>query len=160
MELSTKLLNVHISLRACLLQVIEPLLRSMKLSKRVVEHLCQVEIQIVESLAWASDSPLWEEVRTNEGCLPPCKQVRSTTSIHGTSSSVPHWRLVTACIYTQHFLYKYTNDVIFVFCPGDDVITAWRAKYSIRYNQLHYCCSITCMLHFLPRVSSLFSSGS
>lgn len=41
-------------------------------------------------------------------------------------------------------------DVIFVVCPGDDVITAWRAKHSIRYNQLHYCCSMTRTLHFLP----------
>lgn len=112
MELSTKLLNVHISLQGHLWQVIEPLLRSdVSLPEHVFEHLCKVEIQIVENLAWASDSPLWEEVKTNEGRLPPCKQVRITTWTPDISSSVPHWLLVTfikhsiTCINTCGYTY-------------------------------------------------------
>lgn len=90
MEFSPTLLNVHISLRGRLRQVIEPLLRSeVDLPKRVSQHLHQVEIRIVESLAWASDSPLWDDMKANEGGLPSCKQVRSTMSTHGAGSSLP-----------------------------------------------------------------------
>lgn len=41
----------------------------------VVRHLIQVDKKVLESLAWTSDSPLWEEIRANEGHLPACEQV-------------------------------------------------------------------------------------
>ncbi|KAG8001383.1 Retinoblastoma-like protein 2 [Nibea albiflora] len=41
----------------------------------VVTHLAQVEDKVLESMAWTSDSPLWEEIRDNEGHLPTCQQV-------------------------------------------------------------------------------------
>lgn len=50
----------------------------MGLSEPGVVRLRQVEIQIVESVAWASDSPLWEDLKAIGGFLPACRQVRST----------------------------------------------------------------------------------
>ncbi|XP_011607992.2 retinoblastoma-like protein 2 [Takifugu rubripes] len=62
------------------LKVIEPVLRAdVKPSSQLLKRLCQFERQIVESLAWTSNSPLWEELQTNEGRLPPCQQVMPST---------------------------------------------------------------------------------
>ncbi|XP_055087925.1 retinoblastoma-like protein 2 [Periophthalmus magnuspinnatus] len=43
----------------------------------VTHHLLKVVEMTVERLAWTSDSPLWEEIRANEGKLPTCQQVMS-----------------------------------------------------------------------------------
>lgn len=57
-------------------KVIEPVLRvGVGLPPNVFSHFAQVEEKVLESLAWTSNSPLWEEVRANEGHLPTCQQV-------------------------------------------------------------------------------------
>ncbi|XP_073320617.1 retinoblastoma-like protein 2 [Pagrus major] len=57
-------------------RVIELVLRAEEgLPRDVVRHLAQVEEKVLESLAWTGDSPLWEELRANEGNLPTCQQV-------------------------------------------------------------------------------------
>ncbi|XP_019935270.2 retinoblastoma-like protein 2 isoform X1 [Paralichthys olivaceus] len=57
-------------------RVIELVLRAEAgLTHAVVRHLSQVEENILESLAWTSDSPLWEEIRSNRGHLLTCQQV-------------------------------------------------------------------------------------
>ncbi|XP_074466397.1 retinoblastoma-like protein 2 [Sebastes fasciatus] len=69
------------------LKVIEPVLRvavlrvAVGLPGTVVRHLAQVEEKILGSLAWTSDSPLWEEIRANEGHLPSCQQVMLPTQL-------------------------------------------------------------------------------
>lgn len=77
-----------ISLRICpafsfspvIRQVIELVLRAEEgLHRDVVRHLAQVEEKVLESLAWTGDSPLWEELRANEGPLPSCQQVGNKT---------------------------------------------------------------------------------
>ncbi|XP_038557640.1 retinoblastoma-like protein 2 isoform X2 [Micropterus salmoides] len=61
-------------------KVIEPVVRAEAgLPRTVVRHLAQVEEQVLESLAWTSDSPLWEEIRANEGHMPTCQQVTPPT---------------------------------------------------------------------------------
>ncbi|XP_041792890.1 retinoblastoma-like protein 2 isoform X2 [Chelmon rostratus] len=57
-------------------RVIELVLRAdVGLPHAVVRHLAQVEEKVLESLAWSSNSPLWEEIQANEGHLPTCQQV-------------------------------------------------------------------------------------
>lgn len=60
-------------------QVIEVLVRSEQgLFREVVKHLNQVEEQVLESLAWSSDSPLWESLRGAKEQVPACQQVQSS----------------------------------------------------------------------------------
>ncbi|XP_041647444.1 retinoblastoma-like protein 2 isoform X2 [Cheilinus undulatus] len=57
-------------------KVIEPVLRLREgLPCTLFRDLAKVEEKILESLAWTSDSPLWEDIRANEGQLPTCQQV-------------------------------------------------------------------------------------
>ncbi|KAF1393126.1 hypothetical protein PFLUV_G00035230 [Perca fluviatilis] len=64
------------------LKVIELVLRAeVGLPRAVVRHLAQVQEKVLESLAWTSDSPLWEDIRANEGHLPTCKQVMLPTQL-------------------------------------------------------------------------------
>lgn len=60
------------------MQVIEVLVRSEQgLFREVVKHLNQVEEQVLESLAWTSNSPLWETLRGAKDQVPACKQVQN-----------------------------------------------------------------------------------
>lgn len=60
-------------------QVIEVLVRSEQgLFREVVKHLNQVEEQVLENLAWTSDSPLWESLRGAKDQVPACQQVQNT----------------------------------------------------------------------------------
>lgn len=60
-------------------QVIEVLVRSEQgLFREVVKHLNQVEEQVLESLAWSSDSPLWESLQGVKEQVPACQQVLSS----------------------------------------------------------------------------------
>ena len=60
-------------------QVIEVLVRSEQgLFREVVKHLNQVEEQVLESLAWTSDSPLWDSLRASKDQVPACQQVQNT----------------------------------------------------------------------------------
>ncbi|XP_029354234.1 retinoblastoma-like protein 2 isoform X2 [Echeneis naucrates] len=51
------------------------LLSETRLPDAAFKHLRLVEEKVVESLAWTNSSPLWEEIRANEGHLPSCHQV-------------------------------------------------------------------------------------
>ncbi|XP_018522522.1 retinoblastoma-like protein 2 isoform X3 [Lates calcarifer] len=63
-------------------RVIELVLRAEAgLPNAVITHLAQVDEKVLESLAWTSDSPLWEEIRANEGHLPTCQQVMSPAQL-------------------------------------------------------------------------------
>ncbi|KAM9366298.1 retinoblastoma-like protein 2 [Symphorus nematophorus] len=63
-------------------RVIELVLRAEGgLPRAVVRHLAQVEENVLESLAWTSDSLLWEDIKANEGLLPTCQQVMPPTRL-------------------------------------------------------------------------------
>lgn len=52
-----------------------------------VRHLDQVEERVLESLAWARDSPMWGEIRANGGQLPTYRQVCSDTHKNASTGS-------------------------------------------------------------------------
>ncbi|XP_069384499.1 retinoblastoma-like protein 2 isoform X2 [Paralichthys olivaceus] len=57
-------------------KVIEVLVRSEQgLFREVVKHLNQVEEQVLESLVWSSDSPMWEILSGAKDQVPSCQQV-------------------------------------------------------------------------------------
>ncbi|KAK2842870.1 hypothetical protein Q5P01_013070 [Channa striata] len=57
-------------------KVIEVLVRSEQgLFREVVKHLNQVEERVLDSLAWTSDSPLWESLRGAKDHVPACQEV-------------------------------------------------------------------------------------
>lgn len=57
-------------------KVIEVLVRSEQgLFREVVKHLNQVEEQVLESLAWTSNSPLWESLCGAKDHVPACQEV-------------------------------------------------------------------------------------
>ncbi|XP_055011295.1 retinoblastoma-like protein 2 [Boleophthalmus pectinirostris] len=57
-------------------KVIEVLVRSeQSLFREVVKHLNQIEEQVLDSLAWTRDSPLWDSVKANKDQVPSCKEV-------------------------------------------------------------------------------------
>ncbi|CAJ1055794.1 retinoblastoma-like protein 2 isoform X1 [Xyrichtys novacula] len=75
-------------------KVIEVLVRAEQgLFREVVKHLNQVEEQVLESLAWTSDSPLWESLRAAKNQVPTCQQVMPPQYLEqndeGGSSSAP-----------------------------------------------------------------------
>ncbi|XP_029378181.1 retinoblastoma-like protein 2 isoform X2 [Echeneis naucrates] len=57
-------------------KVVEVLVRAEQgLFREVVKHLNQVEEQVLESLAWTRDSPLWEGLRGAKDQVPACQEV-------------------------------------------------------------------------------------
>uniref|UniRef100_F7EWV1 RB transcriptional corepressor like 1 n=1 Tax=Monodelphis domestica TaxID=13616 RepID=F7EWV1_MONDO len=57
-------------------KVIEVLIRSEEgLSRDTVKHLNSIEEQILESLAWSSDSALWDALHISENNVPTCEEV-------------------------------------------------------------------------------------
>ncbi|XP_039208331.1 retinoblastoma-like protein 2 isoform X1 [Crotalus tigris] len=57
-------------------KVIEILIRAEEgLSREVVKHLNHIEEQILESLAWKMESPLWGKIKENENKVPTCEEV-------------------------------------------------------------------------------------
>ncbi|KAG8563380.1 hypothetical protein GDO81_016044 [Engystomops pustulosus] len=65
------------------------------LCREVVKHLNQIEEQILESMAWAPDSPLWDKIRDSDGKIPLCEEVMHPHYFEGavgnnvTGSSAP-----------------------------------------------------------------------
>lgn len=45
------------------------------LCREVVKHLNHIEEQILESMAWKRESPLWDRIRDNENKVPTCGEV-------------------------------------------------------------------------------------
>ncbi|XP_063168727.1 retinoblastoma-like protein 2 isoform X1 [Candoia aspera] len=57
-------------------KVIEILIRAEDgLCREVVKHLNHIEEQILESLAWKMESPLWDKIKENENKVPTCEEV-------------------------------------------------------------------------------------
>lgn len=57
-------------------KVIEVLIRGESgLYRDVVKHLNHIEEQILESLAWKADSPLWEAIKASDLPIPSCEDV-------------------------------------------------------------------------------------
>ncbi|XP_014468467.1 PREDICTED: retinoblastoma-like protein 1 isoform X2 [Dinoponera quadriceps] len=66
-------------------KVIEIIVRTEdQLSREVVKHLNQIEEKILESLAWQSDSPLWQTIESLADGVPSCEEV----SLPGTLETV------------------------------------------------------------------------
>ncbi|XP_075044974.1 retinoblastoma-like protein 2 [Mixophyes fleayi] len=77
-------------------KVIELLIKAEDgLCREVVKHLNQIEEQILESMAWTHDSPLWDKIKDNDGKVPLCEEVmhpqhfERSSSNSTTSSSAP-----------------------------------------------------------------------
>ena len=67
---------VHDGVRVRHAQVIEVLVRAEQgLFREVVKHLNQVEEQVLDSLAWRGDSPLWDSVKGAKNRVPACQEV-------------------------------------------------------------------------------------
>ncbi|MEE6512107.1 hypothetical protein FKM82_019041 [Ascaphus truei] len=57
-------------------KVIEVFIRAEDgLGREVVKHLNHIEEQILESMAWKRDSPLWDRIKENDGKVPTCEEV-------------------------------------------------------------------------------------
>lgn len=56
-------------------KVIEIIVRAEQLPRDVVKHLNNIEEKILESLAWKSDSPLWQAIEQIPGGVPSCADV-------------------------------------------------------------------------------------
>lgn len=50
----------------------------------MVTHLTQVWEKVLDSLAWASSSPLWDDIRANDSHFPTCQQVCNNKQKHVT----------------------------------------------------------------------------
>lgn len=66
------------------------LIRAEDLSRDVVKHLNHMEEQILESMAWRSNSPLWEVLENSRQPIPSCEDVSLPSQIYPqTPSSTP-----------------------------------------------------------------------
>ncbi|XP_055476901.1 retinoblastoma-like protein 2 isoform X1 [Psammomys obesus] len=69
-------------------KVIEVFIRAEDgLCREVVKHLNQIEEQILDHLAWKSDSPLWDRIRENENRVPACEEVMPPQSLERTDET-------------------------------------------------------------------------
>ncbi|XP_060248214.1 retinoblastoma-like protein 2 isoform X2 [Meriones unguiculatus] len=69
-------------------KVIEVFIRAEDgLCREVVKHLNQIEEQILDHLAWKSDSPLWDRIRENENRVPTCEEVMPPQSLERTDET-------------------------------------------------------------------------
>ncbi|XP_073515452.1 retinoblastoma-like protein 2 isoform X1 [Phyllobates terribilis] len=57
------------------------------LCREVVKHLNQIEEQILESMAWTPDSPLWDKIKDNDGKVPLCEEVMHPHHFEGAVGS-------------------------------------------------------------------------
>ncbi|KAK7075859.1 Retinoblastoma-like protein 1 [Halocaridina rubra] len=89
------------------IRIIEPVIRSEKqsdnqLSRELVKHLKGIEEQILDSLAWKEESPLWHTLQNENQGIPSCQDVNFSdqleTEMTSTNPSVlmsPASKLVT-----------------------------------------------------------------
>ena len=72
-------------------KVIEPIIREEDgLSRDVVKHLNSIEEKILESMAWKSDSPLWEAIKASgpvRTYVPSCQEVSLPMNATGNTPS-------------------------------------------------------------------------
>ncbi|XP_076863707.1 retinoblastoma-like protein 2 isoform X2 [Brachyhypopomus gauderio] len=72
-------------------KVIEVLVRAEDgLFRDVVKHLNHVEEQVLESLSWREDSPLWDSIREARNHVPSCQEVTPPQYLEDGSDSNPH----------------------------------------------------------------------
>uniref|UniRef100_A0A671MYP8 Retinoblastoma-like protein 2 n=1 Tax=Sinocyclocheilus anshuiensis TaxID=1608454 RepID=A0A671MYP8_9TELE len=72
-------------------KVIEVLVRAEEgLFREAVKHLNHVEEQVLESLAWKGNSPLWESIREAKNCVPACQEVMPPQHLEDSSGSNTH----------------------------------------------------------------------
>ncbi|XP_052400057.1 retinoblastoma-like protein 2 isoform X1 [Carassius gibelio] len=72
-------------------KVIELLVRAEEgLFREVVKHLNHVEEQVLESLAWKGNSPLWESIREAKNCVPACQEVMPPQHLEDSSGNNTH----------------------------------------------------------------------
>ncbi|XP_043272516.1 retinoblastoma-like protein 1 [Venturia canescens] len=69
-------------------KVIEIIVRAEQLPRDVVKHLNNIEEKILESLAWKSDSPLWQAIEQTPGGVPSCADVSLPGTIDPDDSNV------------------------------------------------------------------------
>ena len=68
--------------------MIEVLIRAEdQLSRDVVKHLNHMEEQILESMAWRYDSPLWESLKSAEKPIPSCEEVSLPSQLPGSTTT-------------------------------------------------------------------------
>uniref|UniRef100_A0A8C2M2P8 RB transcriptional corepressor like 2 n=1 Tax=Cricetulus griseus TaxID=10029 RepID=A0A8C2M2P8_CRIGR len=66
-------------------KVIEVFIRAEDgLCREVVKHLNQIEEQILDHLAWKTESPLWDRIRDNENRVPTCEEVMPPQNLERT----------------------------------------------------------------------------
>ncbi|XP_071569719.1 retinoblastoma-like protein 1 isoform X2 [Temnothorax nylanderi] len=71
-------------------KVIEIIVRAEdQLSRDVVKHLNQIEEKILESLAWQSDSPLWQTIESLLDGVPSCEEVSLPGTLETTDPNAP-----------------------------------------------------------------------
>lgn len=71
-------------------KVIEIIVRAEdQLSRDVVKHLNQIEEKILESLAWQSDSPLWQTIESLSDGVPSCEEVALPGTLETTDPNTP-----------------------------------------------------------------------
>ncbi|XP_053555473.1 retinoblastoma-like protein 2 isoform X2 [Bombina bombina] len=57
-------------------KLIEVLIKAEEgLCRDVVKHLHLIEEQVLDSMAWSYDSPLWDKIKENDGKVPTCEEV-------------------------------------------------------------------------------------
>ncbi|XP_067002390.2 retinoblastoma-like protein 1 [Anabrus simplex] len=61
-----------------------------QLSRDMVKHLNLIEEQILESMAWRSESPLWENIQSSGLPVPSCEDVSLPAQLDESMSSVPY----------------------------------------------------------------------
>ncbi|KAG5321449.1 RBL1 protein, partial [Pseudoatta argentina] len=71
-------------------KVIEIIVRAEdQLSRDVVKHLNHIEEKILESLAWQSDSPLWQTIESLLDGVPSCEEVSLPGTLETTDPNAP-----------------------------------------------------------------------
>ncbi|KAG5334361.1 RBL1 protein, partial [Acromyrmex charruanus] len=71
-------------------KVIEIIVRAEdQLSRDVVKHLNHIEEKILESLAWKSDSPLWQTIESLLDGVPSCEEVSLPGTLETTDPNAP-----------------------------------------------------------------------
>ncbi len=68
-------------------KVIEVLIRAEDLSRDVVKHLNHMEEQILESMAWRYQSPLWDYLKNSDQPIPSCEEVSLPSQIYPAGTS-------------------------------------------------------------------------
>ncbi|KAK4301850.1 hypothetical protein Pmani_026025 [Petrolisthes manimaculis] len=77
------------------IRIIEPVIRSEKqsdnqLSRELVKHLKGIEEQILDSLAWKGESPLWQIIKNSNQDIPSCQDVNFSDQLETEMNPATH----------------------------------------------------------------------